>query len=37
MPNTTWPDWRWAYLYIWGVTALSTGIIYWLLKRKKWM
>jgi magnesium transporter len=36
MPNTTWPDWRWAYAYIWGVTALSTGVIYWLLKHKKW-
>jgi magnesium transporter len=37
MPNTEWPNWKWAYTFIWGVTAVSTAIIYWLLKRKKWM
>ncbi len=37
MPNTGWPDWKWAYAFIWGITALCTGTIFWLLKRKKWM
>lgn len=37
MPNTDWPGWGWAYLYVLSLTALMTGGIYWMLKKKNWM
>lgn len=37
MPNTDWPSWQYAYAYIWGLTALITGGIYVVLKKKDWL
>jgi magnesium transporter len=36
MPNTEWPEWYWAYAWIFGVTALSTGAMYWFMRRRGW-
>ncbi|MFH0880136.1 MAG: magnesium/cobalt transporter CorA [Lentisphaerota bacterium] len=37
MPNTNWPSWQWAYAFIFGLTGCLTLIIYYFLKKKKWM
>ncbi len=37
MPNTDWPEWHFAYLFVFSLTGTLTLLIYWLLKRKKWM
>ena len=37
MPNIDGPSWPWAYLYIFGITGFLTLMIYWFLKKKKWM
>jgi magnesium transporter len=36
IPNTTW-SWQSSYLAILIITGLSTGLVYWLLKQRKWM
>ena len=36
MPNTDWPSWPWAYLYIFGLNALLIGSLYWFMKRRNW-
>ena len=37
MPNTEWPAWEWAYLYVFLLTAVLTAGVYILLKRQKWL
>jgi magnesium transporter len=37
MPNTEWPDWKHAYGFIFGITIVSTAVIYWFLRRMKWL
>ena len=37
MPNTDWPSWELAYGYIFAITAVITLVIYYLLKRQKWL
>ncbi|HAL92736.1 MAG TPA: magnesium and cobalt transport protein CorA [Verrucomicrobia bacterium] len=37
MPNTEWPSWPFAYAYILGLNALLIGILYWFMKRHKWL
>ena len=36
MPNTEWPSWEYAYLWILGLVALWTALIWWWLKKKGW-
>ena len=35
-PDSTW-HWKPSYLYFFGITGLLTALIYWYLRRKKWM
>jgi magnesium transporter len=37
MPNTDWPSWPYAYLWVLSVTALITGLITYYLKKKDWL
>ena len=37
MPSTTWPSWPWAYLYMLGINGLLIVILYWFMKRHKWL
>ena len=37
MPSTTWPSWPWAYLYMLGLNGLLIVILYWFMKRHKWL
>jgi magnesium transporter len=37
MPNTEWPSWQAAYQFVFGVTAVLTLGVYWILKRQKWL
>ncbi len=37
MPNTTWPSWPFAYLYIFGINAVLIGSLYWFMKRHNWL
>lgn len=36
MPNTAWPNWEYAYLWILGGTAFLTALLYLYLKKKGW-
>jgi len=36
-PNADWPEWPQAYAIMFGLFGFFTWIVYWLLKRKKWM
>ncbi|MCZ7591594.1 MAG: magnesium transporter CorA family protein [Kiritimatiellae bacterium] len=33
-PNEDWPSWPWSYIVIFGINAVVTGAIYWILRRK---
>ena len=35
-PNTEWPSWRWAYLYIFGLNGLLIFTLYRFMKRHNW-
>ncbi len=36
MPNTDWPSWPWAYLYIFGLNGLLIFTLYRFMKRHNW-
>ncbi len=37
MPNTEWPSWPWAYLYMFCLNGLLIGTLYWFMKRHNWL
>ena len=37
MPNTQWPAWPWAYLFILVLNGLLIGILYRFMKRHNWL
>ena len=37
MPNTEWPSWPWAYLYMLGLNGLLIGGLFWFMKRHNWL
>ena len=37
MPNTEWPSWPWAYLYILVLNGILIGILYRFMKRHNWL
>lgn len=36
-PNTDWPSWHWAYLYILGLNGLLITLLYRFMKRHNWL
>ncbi len=36
-PDTEWPTWPWAYAWILALTGGITGLVYGILKRRKWL
>lgn len=37
MPNTEWPSWPWAYLYVFVLNGLLIAILYRFMKRHNWL
>jgi magnesium transporter len=36
VPNMTW-SWRGAYAWVFGATGGMTAVIYWIMRRKRWL